>query len=129
MGIYIHNMKMPKYTTKAEFGIDADGNPLCMVYHEDGTEPDIYDVVPLPEGHGRLTAEWISVKERLPEQNQRVLVCGVRGGVQICRYWENRDYGGGLQFMFFTNKQKSITVTHWMPLPEPPEEGGGGDGN
>lgn len=51
--ILIH-MEMPKYTTKAEFGIDADGNPLCMVYHEDGTEPDIYDVVPLPEGHGRL---------------------------------------------------------------------------
>jgi hypothetical protein len=37
-----------------DFGIDADGNPLCMVYHEDGTEPDIYDVVPLPERHGRL---------------------------------------------------------------------------
>lgn len=54
MGIYIPNMQMPKYTTKAEFGIDADGNPLCMVYHEDGTEPDIYDVVPLPEGHGRV---------------------------------------------------------------------------
>lgn len=54
MGIYIPNMKIPKYTTKAEFGIDADGNPLFMVYHEDGTEPDIYDVVPLPEGHGQL---------------------------------------------------------------------------
>lgn len=54
MGIYIPNMEMPKYTTKAEFGIDADGNPLCMVYHEDGTEPDIYDVVPIPEGHGRI---------------------------------------------------------------------------
>lgn len=51
--ILIH-MEMPKYTTKAEFGIDADGNPLCMVYHEDGTEPDIYDVVPLQAGHGRL---------------------------------------------------------------------------
>lgn len=50
----IRGMEMPKYTTKAEFGIDADGNPLCMVYHESGTEPDIYDVVPLPEGHGRL---------------------------------------------------------------------------
>ena len=52
--ILIKGMEMPKYTTKAEFGIDADGNPLCMVYHEKGTEPDIYDVVPLPEGHGRL---------------------------------------------------------------------------
>ena len=54
MSILIKGMEMPKYTTKAEFGIDADGNPLCMVYHEDGTEPDIYDVVPLQAGHGRL---------------------------------------------------------------------------
>ena len=52
--ILIRGMEMPKYTTKAEFGIDADGNPLCMVHHSDGTEPGIYDVVPLPEGHGRL---------------------------------------------------------------------------
>lgn len=50
--ILIRGMEMPKCTTKAEFGIDADGNPLCMVYHEDGTEPNIYDVVPLPEGGG-----------------------------------------------------------------------------
>lgn len=54
MDVIIRGMEMPKYTTKAEFGIDADGNPLCMVYHDDGTEPDIYDVIPLPEGHGRL---------------------------------------------------------------------------
>lgn len=52
--ILIRGMEIPKYTTKAEFGIDADGNPLCMVHHRDGTEPGIYDVVPLPEGHGRL---------------------------------------------------------------------------
>lgn len=61
--LIIRGMEMPKYFTKAEFGIDADGNPLCVVYHEDGTEPDIYDVVPLPAGHGRLgdleTAEAI----------------------------------------------------------------------
>lgn len=52
--ILIRGMEMPKYTTKAEFGIDADGNPLCMVHHRDGTEPGIYDVVPLQEGHGDL---------------------------------------------------------------------------
>lgn len=52
--VLIRGMEMPKYTTRAEFGIDADGNPLCMVYYDDGNEPDIYDVVPLPEGHRRL---------------------------------------------------------------------------
>lgn len=63
--ILIRGMKMPKYTTKAEFGIDADGNPLCMVCHEDGTEPDIYDVVPLPEGHGDLI-DRDALKKRTP---------------------------------------------------------------
>ena len=52
--ILIRGMEMPKYTTKAEFGIDADGNPLCMVYADGENEPEIYDVVPLPEKHGRL---------------------------------------------------------------------------
>lgn len=41
--ILIRGMEMPKYTTKAEFGIDADGNPLCMVHHRDGTEPGFYN--------------------------------------------------------------------------------------
>lgn len=44
MSILIKGMEIPKYTTKAEFGVDADGNPHCMVYHDDDTEPDIYDV-------------------------------------------------------------------------------------
>ena len=52
--VLIRGLEMPKYTTKAEFGIDDDGNLLCMVCHDDGTEPDIYDVIPFPEGHGKL---------------------------------------------------------------------------
>ena len=65
--------------------------------------------------------EWISVKDRLPSNTEPVLVCGVRNGIKICRYWVNRDYGGSLQHVFFNNN-KSVTVTHWMPLPEPPKE-------
>jgi hypothetical protein len=38
-----------------------------MVYHEDGTEPDIYDVVPLPEGHGRLGDLDAAYKEALTQ--------------------------------------------------------------
>ena len=36
--------------------------------------------------------QWISVKDRLPEPSEKVLTYGVK------------------------------TVTHWMPLPEPPKE-------
>lgn len=74
--ILIRGMEMPKYTTKAEFGIDADGNPLCMVHHRGGTEPGIYDVVPLPEGHGRLIdadviVEWLMKCAKNPPDNDQ----------------------------------------------------------
>ena len=52
--IVIRGMEMPKDTTKVEIGIDADGHPLCIAYNESGNEPDIYDVVPLTEGHRDL---------------------------------------------------------------------------
>jgi Protein of unknown function (DUF551). len=58
---------------------------------------------------------WVSVKERLPENGQRVLVyyrIGETCDITETRYVAGRYigyWGGG--------------VTHWMPLPEPPEEG------
>jgi hypothetical protein len=50
--------------------------------------------------------EWISVKERLPEQGQWVM-CALSGG-SLCPV-----FVGGLPF--------SKYVTHWMPYPEPPK--------
>ena len=56
--------------------------------------------------------QWISVKDRLPENSNIVLVCVdnivPEGYVQI----------GWMLGEFFENKH----VTHWMPLPEPPED-------
>ena len=61
---------------------------------------------------------WISVKDRLPEKNGRYLVYE-NGVVYSAEYEKNRpdsewtdDYEGYLDMM----------VSHWMPLPEPPEE-------
>lgn len=57
--------------------------------------------------------KWISVKDRLPERNKRILA-SFKGGMVTtsmcintasCFLFEN-DYG---------------KVTHWMPLPEPPK--------
>lgn len=71
--VIIRDMKMPKYTTKAEFGIDADGNPLCMIYHENETEPDIYDVIPLPKGYGRLIDADALIRDK---SGEATLWCG-----------------------------------------------------
>ena len=55
--------------------------------------------------------EWISVEERLPERNGRYLThCNIEGQSLVCilYYCKIGGFNEG-------------TVTHWMPLPEPPE--------
>jgi hypothetical protein len=58
---------------------------------------------------------WVPVKERLPEQQGEYLVC--YGGKKI----ETRMFLGG---SFRRNYESVLSIenlTHWMPLPEPPE--------
>lgn len=57
--------------------------------------------------------EWISVKDRLPDGNVRVIV------FRPCM--EDTDVGPiSVQWGWTCNK-KHKDVTHWMPTPEPPE--------
>ena len=67
-------------------------------------------------------SEWISVKERLPEKPGEYLVA-----YQPC-YWDNVQPEFRVGIDSFRGKtawakKKYQCVTHWMPLPEPPEEG------
>ena len=55
---------------------------------------------------------WISVKERLPEENTAVIAATDRGVVFQCWYaYDGWDLWEG----------NEVTITHWMPLPEPPK--------
>jgi hypothetical protein len=79
--------------------------------------------------------EWISVKDRLPEESLNVLVFvheDNRQGTSIAYYLDNRWWGGIYQgenepflevfeddYRFYL---QSCCVSHWMPLPEPPKE-------
>lgn len=70
----------------------------------------------------RKQSEWISVDERLPETNKKVLVCYSNGSMDIAKYIR----ADGLEFWFEeTNFTK--TITHWMPLPKPPKMKGGAE--
>lgn len=58
---------------------------------------------------------WIPVSDRLPESGQRVIVCRKDGRV------EQGVYLGvnGWWKVYGTNTK---SITHWMPMPAPPEE-------
>jgi len=60
--------------------------------------------------------KWVSVKERLPDSFRGVLAYGPLLGIELARYNKNYD-------RFYCNSH-DITeyVTHWMELPEEPEE-------
>lgn len=70
--------------------------------------------------------KWISVKERLPEYKTAVLGYGLRSKkygetdkfpAAHVVYTRGEDEGW---FTFWNNEY--VAVTHWMPLPQPPEE-------
>lgn len=74
--------------------------------------------------------KWISVEERLPEEEKTVLV--VRKflsakGVTVRTYVETAELIGG-DWVSMSDEYKIIRYRHtdpiyWMPLPEPPKEG------
>lgn len=59
---------------------------------------------------------WISVKDRLPEEDTDVLVAnGV--GIEIAAYTTNPVK------QWYGMHGQDVYVKYWMPLPEPPKEG------
>ena len=55
--------------------------------------------------------EWISVKDRLPERNQKVLFVSTANFV-------HRGFFNGIVWW---DNYHNYDATHWMPLPDPPE--------
>lgn len=66
--------------------------------------------------------EWVSVNERLPEVDNSVLVHIIdtfdnRENIVITKY----TIGLNLKMEWLGFEHNSFKVTHWMPLPEPPD--------
>jgi hypothetical protein len=82
------------------------------------------DVKTCPHGYvfnGKcpVCAGWISVEDKSPESGENVLVFGL--GIIRMAYMS----GGWWRFSnmpFEESELSDSSVTHWMPLPEPPNE-------
>ena len=60
--------------------------------------------------------EWISVNDRLPEHGKRYLIYAKSGKerkISITAFYGH---------FVLTGRMAYWCVTHWMPLPEPPQE-------
>ena len=92
--------------------IDADAlkNDLSRFYDGEVTARQLIDEQPTIGG-------WISVKDRLPESGKRCLVYAAQG---IERHISIASFG---RHFHLSGRRAYWRVTHWMPLPEPPEEG------
>ena len=67
--------------------------------------------------NGVTVQEWISVKDRLPEENTEVLIyCKTNSGKEVF-FVDKICYFRGLPIWQVWSEK----VTHWMPLPEPPK--------
>lgn len=64
---------------------------------------------------------WIPCSERLPEDEDLVLTYK-NGRIEVQGYEKRRN--GWISGGWFWSL---ATVTHWMPLPAPPEKGGAGE--
>lgn len=79
-------------------------------------------------------ADWISVKKRLPDEEEKYYLCYVKGGYPCLCLWTDDRFGlrnvyinsekkfGGEWGWSVHTKPKYDEITHWMPLPEPPKE-------
>lgn len=65
----------------------------------------------------REQPHWISVEERLPEDDGHVLIYSLGGGVAEGIY--SKIYKKWVQYRWSVFEPE---VTHWMPLPMPPKE-------
>ena len=66
----------------------------------------------LEKENGVTVQEWVSVEDRLPEENTTVIVATDNGIVFQCLYsydgwdlWDDND----------------VNITHWQPMPKPPK--------
>jgi hypothetical protein len=68
-----------------------------------------------------MTTDWISVKDRLPEEDDYYLLAN-ETNVFTDFVFEQEIFLRGKAAYYNIEKRSGHRFTHWMPLPEPPED-------
>ena len=94
-------------------------------------EKPIYAFADCLLAHGVTVQEWISVKDRLPDETGRYLAVkkriapddfgGDRTDIVIIRFFVDDGFRMPVHIPDWINKKINEEVTHWMPLPQPPK--------
>ena len=99
---------------------------LCGAYTTFGyADVSRWNTRPITEAAERELAElrertrWIPVSERLPEDNVEVFFLTIQGRVMVG--WHNSRVPQWISIVNYSANNYA-NVTHWMPLPEPPED-------
>lgn len=64
--------------------------------------------------------KWISVEDRLPDAGEKVMVCGVKNGIQVGAFHMKLRPENNRRWWW--KKDTILEVTHWMPIPQMPKE-------
>ena len=106
---------------------NGDGSPTGYCFcNEDGStnwlgEGEEYDEKYV---HIGIVPEsgWISVKDRLPEEGEKVLIYTKTDITTFGLYTKNHGFDKREGFECGDGFMWMNTSSHWMPLPKPPEE-------
>ena len=76
----------------------------------------------------KAAQRWIPVEEQLPEHDQDVLAITKAGNLSVgqnivtCTFCKPRNEKHGLFYLPYA-MGRTLIVTHWQPLPQPPQKG------
>ena len=95
----------------------------------DGYEPEL--IADYMIDNGVTVQEWVSVKDRLPDETGRYLAVkkriapdklgGNRTDIVILRFFVDNGFKMPTHIPDWINEEINEEVTHWMPLPQPAE--------
>ena len=68
-----------------------------------------------------IQGEWVSVEDKLPQENEKVLAINSEGEIFIATYLVHKVSPSARGYKTWASGLWNGTPTHWQPLPQPPK--------